>query len=95
MPGLEVAEPEDWEICCGSAGIYNMVRPEPAAELGKRKAQALIDTGVTVVAAANPGCAIQIQVHARKLGHELEVVHPVELVWRSVSGMKVTGKEGA
>ena len=95
VPGLEIAEPEDWEICCGSAGIYNMVRPEPAAELGRRKAQALIDTGVSVVAAANPGCAIQIQVHARKLGHELEVVHPVELVWRSVSGMKVTGKEGA
>ncbi|CAN5607055.1 heterodisulfide reductase-related iron-sulfur binding cluster [soil metagenome] len=86
IPGLEIAEPDDWEICCGSAGIYNMVRPEPAAELGRRKAQALIDTGVGVVAAANPGCAIQIQAHARKLGHELEVVHPVELVWRSVSG---------
>ncbi len=86
VPGLEIAEPADWEICCGSAGIYNMVRPEPAAELGERKARALIDTGVEVVAAANPGCAIQIQAHARRLGHELEVVHPVELVWRSVTG---------
>ncbi|MEJ7751190.1 MAG: heterodisulfide reductase-related iron-sulfur binding cluster [Thermoleophilaceae bacterium] len=85
VPGLEIAEPEDWEICCGSAGIYNMVRPEPAEELGRRKAQALIDTGVKVIAAGNPGCAIQIQAHARKLGHELEVVHPVELLWRSVS----------
>ncbi len=46
VPGLEIAEPAGWEICCGSAGIYNMVRPEPAAELGRRKAQALIDTGV-------------------------------------------------
>ena len=70
-----------------------MVRPEPAAELGRRKAQALIDTGVTVVAAANPGCAIQIQTHARKLGHELEVVHPVELLWRSVSGQDFESKE--
>ena len=86
VPDLEIAEPDGWEICCGSAGIYNMVRPQPAAELGRRKAQALIDTGVSVVAAANPGCAIQIQAHARALGHDLEVVHPVELVWRSVSG---------
>jgi len=86
IPGLEIAEPRDWEICCGSAGIYNMVRPEPAAELGKRKAQALIDTGVDVVAAANPGCTIQIQAAARALGHELEIVHPVELVWRSIKG---------
>jgi len=86
IPGLELVEPADWEICCGSAGIYNMVRPEPAAELGKRKAQALIDTGVEVVAASNPGCAIQIKAAARDLGHELEIVHPVELVWRSLRG---------
>ncbi len=86
IPGVEVAEPADWEICCGSAGIYNLVNPEPAAELGRRKAQALIDTGATTIVAANPGCSLQIAAHARALGHELEIVHPVELVWRSVSG---------
>jgi glycolate oxidase iron-sulfur subunit len=86
IPGVEIAEPADWEICCGSAGIYNLVNPEPAAELGKRKAQALIDTGATTVAAGNPGCALQIAAHAKALGHELEIVHPVELLWRSVSG---------
>jgi glycolate oxidase iron-sulfur subunit len=84
IPGVELAEPADWEICCGSAGIYNLVNPEPAAELGRRKAQALIDTGATTIAAANPGCALQIAAHAKALGHELEIVHPVELLWRSV-----------
>ena len=53
-------EPADWEICCGSAGIYNMVKPEAAAELGRRKAQNLLDTGAEAVVAANPGCALQI-----------------------------------
>ena len=55
IPGLELVEPAEWEICCGSAGIYNLVKPEPAAELGERKARNLIDTGAEVIAAANPG----------------------------------------
>ena len=84
IPGLELVEPAEWEICCGSAGIYNLVKPEPAAELGERKARNLIDTGAEVIAAANPGCALQIAAHARRLGHELEVVHPMELLWRSI-----------
>ena len=86
IPGLELVEPAEWEICCGSAGIYNLVQPEPAAELGERKARNLIDTGAEVIAAANPGCALQIIGHARRLGHELEVVHPMELLWRSIDG---------
>ena len=60
IPGLELVEPADWEICCGSAGIYNLVKPEPAAELGRRKAEALLATGAEAVVAANPGCALQI-----------------------------------
>ena len=86
IPGLELVEPAEWEICCGSAGIYNLVQPEPAAELGERKARNLVDTGAEVIAAANPGCALQIIGHARRLGHELEVVHPMELLWRSIDG---------
>ena len=45
IPELELVEPAEWEICCGSAGIYNLVKPEPAAELGERKARNLLDTG--------------------------------------------------
>ena len=86
IPGIELVEPADWEICCGSAGIYNLVKPEPAAELGRRKAEALLATGADAVVAANPGCALQIRAHARELGRELTVLHPAELLWRSVSG---------
>jgi glycolate oxidase iron-sulfur subunit len=84
IPGVELVEPADWEICCGSAGIYNLVKPEPAAELGRRKAEALLATGAEAVVAANPGCALQIQAHARALGRELEVLHPAELLHRSM-----------
>lgn len=86
IPGLELIEPAEWEICCGSAGIYNLVKPGPAAELGRRKAQNLLATGAQAVVAGNPGCALQIQAHARALGHELAVYHPVELLMRSMAG---------
>ena len=60
IPELELVEPADWEMCCGSAGIYNLVKPEAAAKLGQRKAANLRATGAEAIAAANPGCAIQI-----------------------------------
>jgi glycolate oxidase iron-sulfur subunit len=86
VPGLELVEPAEWEICCGSAGIYNVVKPEAAAELGRRKAQNLLDTGAEAVVAANPGCILQIAAHTRELGRELPVMHPVELLARSLRG---------
>jgi glycolate oxidase iron-sulfur subunit len=84
IPGLELVEPADWELCCGSAGIYNLVKPEPAAELGERKARNLLDTGAEAVAAANPGCALQITAHTGRLGRALPVYHPMELLARSI-----------
>jgi glycolate oxidase iron-sulfur subunit len=85
IPGLEVREPAEWELCCGSAGVYNLVRPEPAAELGERKAKNLLATGAQAVAAGNPGCALQIAAHARELGRELPVLHPIELLHASLT----------
>ncbi len=84
IPGLELVEPREWEICCGSAGIYNLLKPEPAAELGRRKARHLLEAQVDVVVAANPGCALQIGAHTEALGRRLRVVHPMELLRRSV-----------
>jgi glycolate oxidase iron-sulfur subunit len=84
IPGLELVEPREWEICCGSAGVYNLLEPEPATALGERKARNLLDTGAEAVAAANPGCALQISAHARQLGSELPVYHPMELLARSL-----------
>jgi glycolate oxidase iron-sulfur subunit len=86
IPELEVIDPPGWEICCGSAGIYNMTHPEPAAELGRRKVENLRTTGAEAVAAANPGCTIQIQAHAQQTGDPLRVYHPLELLQMSISG---------
>jgi glycolate oxidase iron-sulfur subunit len=83
IPGLTVLQPAEWEICCGSAGLYNMLEPEPAAELGQRKVANLRATGAQAVVAGNPGCALQITAHSEG---QLPVYHPVELLDASISG---------
>jgi glycolate oxidase iron-sulfur subunit len=85
IPDLELVEPAEWELCCGSAGVYNLLKPEPSEALGRRKAQNLLDTGAEAVAAANPGCVLQIAASARELGRELPVVHPVEILYASMT----------
>ncbi len=84
IPGVELVEPAEWEICCGSAGIYNLVKPEAADELGRRKAENLLATGAELIAAANPGCALQLAAHLERRGKPMPVVHPLELVWQSI-----------
>ncbi len=88
IPGVEIVEPPEWEICCGSAGIYNLVQPDAASELGARKARNLLGTGAEAVVAANPGCAIQIAAHSERLGRRLPVLHPMELLNRSIEGAR-------
>jgi glycolate oxidase iron-sulfur subunit len=85
IPGLELVEPADWELCCGSAGIYNLVQPEPAAELGRRKAANLAATGAEAIAAANPGCAIQIAAHMEQ---PVPIHHPMTLLDHSIRGSR-------
>jgi glycolate oxidase iron-sulfur subunit len=87
IPGLELLEvATERDICCGSAGIYNLIQPEAAAELGMRKARNLLATGAQAIAAGNPGCAAQLDVYLRELGAPLPIHHPIELVWRSIAG---------
>ncbi len=81
IPGLEVVEPAGWEVCCGSAGLYNLLQPDAAAELGQRKAANLAATGAQLVVAGNPGCSLQIAAHSG-----LAVRHPVELLDASIAG---------
>ena len=86
IPQLELLEnPVQPEVCCGSAGVYNLLQPQSAAELGARKARNLLDTGADAIAAANPGCAAQLDLHLRELGRPLPIHHPIELVWRSIA----------
>jgi len=86
IPGLELLEvAAESDICCGSAGVYNLLAPEAAADLGARKARQLLATGAQAIAAGNPGCASQLDLHLRELGHPLPIYHPVELIWRSIA----------
>ena len=85
IPGLDLLEvPVEREICCGSAGLYNLLQPEAAAALGERKAHHLLEAQADVIAAANPGCAAQLDHHLRRLGEPRPIVHPIELLWRSI-----------
>lgn len=77
IPNLELEELRDAELCCGSAGFYNLIRPEMADKIGDEKAKNIQDTQAKIIVSANPGCISQIQAH---LGKEYRVVHPATLI---------------
>jgi glycolate oxidase iron-sulfur subunit len=86
IPGLELLEVGvEPDVCCGSAGVYNLLQRNAGADLGARKARNLLDTGAQAIAAGNPGCAAQIDCHLRELGQPMPIYHPIELVWRSIA----------
>jgi glycolate oxidase iron-sulfur subunit len=91
IPGLDLVEPTDQAICCGSAGIYNLVQPGPAAELGERKAGNVAATGADVYASGNPGCLVQVSTHLRRAGASLPALHPVEIIDASMRGASRAG----
>ena len=84
IPGLELVDIPEADICCGSAGIYNMVNPDPAAELGQRKTANIMSVAPDVVATGNPGCLLQIR---RYLPEGVPMFHPIELVDASIRGV--------
>ena len=89
IPGVKLREPLDASLCCGSAGIYNMLQPETADELGRQKANNLINTGASVIASPNPGCSLQIQKHLELQGSDVKLLHPVELLDYSIRGEQI------
>ena len=86
IPGVELLTPAESDICCGSAGIYNLVETEAARDLGARKAEHIASLKPDVVATANPGCMLQIEASARRLGIRWKIVHPIELLNASIRG---------
>ncbi len=86
IPGLELVEPAERDLCCGSAGLYNLLEPETAAALGRRKAEALLATGAEAIVAANPGCTLQLETYFEEAGRPLPIFHPVELLARALPG---------
>ncbi|HJT02635.1 MAG TPA: heterodisulfide reductase-related iron-sulfur binding cluster [Pseudonocardiaceae bacterium] len=87
IPGLVLAEIAEADICCGSAGIYNLLHPEPATELGQRKARNVLGTGASILVTANPGCLMQIAASAKRLGEQLELAHLVTVLDASIRGV--------
>jgi glycolate oxidase iron-sulfur subunit len=83
IPELQLVEPAEWELCCGSAGIYNVTHPQAAAELGERKARNLEATGAEAIAAANPGCSMQIAAYLDR-----PIYHPMTLIDHSIRGSR-------
>jgi glycolate dehydrogenase iron-sulfur subunit len=89
IPGLRLAEIADAGTCCGSAGIYNLVQPEPARELGQRKAANVAATGADLLVTANPGCAMQIASSLATGGNAMPMAHIAEVLDASIRGADV------
>ena len=101
IPDLELREPMEAGVCCGSAGIYNLVQPEEAAELGTIKANDLSNTGAALVASANIGCTLQLRRHLQgrqPVHHPMELLaasaglHPLPSLEQSAFSAEVSGK---
>jgi len=86
IPELEVREIADPEICCGSAGVWNLFNPEPAAELGERKARNVLATGADLLVTANPGCLMQVAASVRRLDGEIGIAHIAQVLDASLNG---------
>ena len=92
IPGLELAPIKDADTCCGSAGIYNLVRPEAARELGDKKASNIAATGAELVVTGNPGCLLQVTDALRRQGEDtLPTGHTIELLDASLTGAGASG----
>lgn len=89
IPGIELCEIAEAAICCGSAGIYNLVEPQPAQELGDRKVQHILQTHADLVVSSNPGCLLQIRSGLVRAGQIMPTLHIIQVVDASIRGMNV------
>jgi glycolate oxidase iron-sulfur subunit len=86
IPELKLAEIPDAGTCCGSAGVYNLLQPEAASELGARKAASVLATGASLLISANPGCSLQIASALAERGQDIAVAHTAEVLDASIRG---------
>jgi glycolate oxidase iron-sulfur subunit len=80
VPGLELVELKETEICCGSAGVYNVVHNELAERLLEQKMRRIEETGAELILTANPGCLLQLRAGVARSGNRRRVLHVVELL---------------
>lgn len=86
IPGLELLEVPDSALCCGSAGIYNLIEPQAAQQLGDRKVENVLSTGAQIVVSSNPGCLLQLRNGLIRAGKTLPTRHIVEVLDASIRG---------
>jgi glycolate oxidase iron-sulfur subunit len=86
-PSSERGELRDAGVCCGSAGVYNLLQPEPAAALGARKADAVAASGASLLISANPGCTLQISSALAAQGVTIRTAHVAEILDASLNGV--------
>jgi glycolate dehydrogenase iron-sulfur subunit len=89
IPDLELAEIPESAICCGSAGIYNLVQPDAATALGDRKAELVSQLGADIVATGNPGCILQLQSALARQHQRAPVVHTIQILDASFRGQSL------
>jgi glycolate oxidase iron-sulfur subunit len=94
IPGLELREIAEAELCCGSAGIYNILSPGPARELGDRKAANIVATRAELLVTANPGCLMQVASAIERSAHPMGMAHTIEVLDASIRGLAVTSLTG-
>jgi glycolate oxidase iron-sulfur subunit len=87
IPSLSLVELADAGTCCGSAGVYNLLQPTAAGELGARKAASVVDSGASLLISANPGCSLQILASLRDQGRSVRVAHTAEVLDASLRGI--------
>jgi glycolate oxidase iron-sulfur subunit len=90
IPGVELREIPEGELCCGSAGIWNILNPEPARELGDRKARNIAATRATLLVTANPGCLMQVSSSLQRQGTDIGMAHTIEVLDASIRGLPVS-----
>lgn len=89
IPGVRLREPVDAALCCGSAGVYNILQPDVAEELGRQKVENLLQTGASLIASPNIGCFVQISKHLQLQGKTVPVLHPMQLLDYSIRGIQL------
>ncbi|MEX0585310.1 MAG: (Fe-S)-binding protein, partial [Pirellulales bacterium] len=88
IPGLELRDLAETELCCGAAGTYNLTQPEMSDRLSRRKLENIKKTGARLAITSNAGCALQIAREAREQKYPLQVVHPMEILDWSYRGKR-------
>jgi glycolate oxidase iron-sulfur subunit len=85
IPELDLVELRDAGVCCGSAGVYNLLQPEAAAALGTRKADSVIASDASLLISANPGCTLQISAALATQGVTMRTAHIAEILDASIN----------